>query len=131
MRIKNTPSVNNWDFTSIPELTILAGKSHATKSSTTKVEMCSVRRAARALIRYYNRHCPLRTYALVQTFHLITLTAPFSTPIQPGSHRSYSCLQRLHVHQRSITTRPSLTNHNYKTNYYQLPNHNVLIINLL
>lgn len=71
------PAVNDWDFTSVPELTVFTHNCHAAKGRATEVEVRPVRRAARALIRYYNRHCPLRTYAMVQTLHLVASTTPF------------------------------------------------------
>jgi len=72
------PSVNDWDFPSVSELTVFTGERHAAEGGATEVEVRPVRRAARALIGYYNRHCPLGTYAMVQTLHLITSPATFS-----------------------------------------------------
>lgn len=103
------PSVNDRDFTLVPELTVLAGNSHVAKGGTTEVEVRSVRGAARALIRYNNRHRSLRAYACVHTLHLIARPTPFPLPKQHWPHRPHSCLQRLHVHQRSVPTCPSFS----------------------
>lgn len=101
------PAVNDWDFTSVPELTVFTHNCHAAKGRATEVEVRSVSPTARALIGYYNRHCPFGTNATVQTLDLIASTTTFTLLKQHWPHCCHPSLQRLHVHQRTIPTCPS------------------------
>ena len=103
------PSKYDWDLASVSELTTFAGYSHTAKRRSTEVEMGPPVGAVptRTFVGHNYRHGSSRTYPSVQTPHLVAGPTPLTVLEQHRAHRTNSRPQRLHIHQRTVPTRPT------------------------
>lgn len=102
------PSEDDWDFSSIPELRVLAGNGHPSKSGPTEIEMRMTRSAAGTLIGDDDGDGSPRADGLVQALDLVAGSTSLPSFEQHWVHRPHPCPPRPHVHHRPIPTCPTV-----------------------